>query len=121
MTKRARRATTKRSAAARQLNPVKRSTRAKRRNGVQRANGRKSPIEHRKTLAPSRKTLAATVGSAIAAVALYFANSNGTHAVPPEMASLVTVAATFAAGWLIPPGAREALIETERGLRSAVA
>jgi hypothetical protein len=115
-------ATVKRSAAARQPAAVKRSKR-KPMNGAKPAN--RNPVgEHRKTFKPSRKITAATIGSAIAALALYaanaFAHKNGSPAVPAEMASMVTVVATFAAGWLIPPGAREAIIETERGHRMAV-
>jgi hypothetical protein len=117
-------ATVKRSAAARQPAAVKRSKRTKPMNGAKPAN--RNPVgEHRKTFKPSRKTTAATIGSAIAALALYaanaFAHKNGSPVVPAEMASMVTVVATFAAGWLIPPGAREAIIETERGHRMAVA
>jgi hypothetical protein len=124
--KRSRRAATvKRSAAARQPAAVKRSKRTKLVNGTKPANGRNPADGHRRTFKPSRKTTAATIGSAIAALALYAANSfahkNGSPAVPAEMASMVTVLATFAAGWLIPPGAREAIIETERGHRMAVA
>ena len=124
--KRSRRAATvKRSAAARQPAAVKRSKRPKHMNGAKPANGRDPAGEHRKTFKPSRKTTAATLGSAIAGLALFAANAiahkNGSAAVPAEMASMVTVVATFAAGWLIPPGAREAIIETERGRRMAVA
>ena len=124
MTKRFSRAkTAKRSAAAGQVAAVKRSKRARQINGAKRAN-RNPASEHRTTYRPARKTMAATLGSAIAALALYVANSfahkNGSPAVPAEMASVVTVVATFAAGWLIPPGAREALIATGRGgVRSA--
>jgi hypothetical protein len=116
-------ATVKRSAAARQTAAVKRSKRTKPMSGAKPAN-RTPGGAHRKTFRPSRKITAATIGSAIAALALYaanaFATKNGSPAVPAEMASMVTVVATFAAGWLIPPGAREAIIETERGHRMAV-
>jgi hypothetical protein len=119
--KRSRRAATvKRSATARQPTAVKRSRRAAK------ANGRGHASERRPTYKPSRKTTAATLGSAAAALVLYVANTlahkNGAPAVSGEMAGLVTVAATFAASWLIPPGAREAIIETARGgHRTAVA
>jgi len=122
MTKRSKRAgKAKRSAAARQPSAVKRSPPGKHRNGVRRTNGRRPANGHRPTLAPSRKTLAATIGSAIAAAALYFTNKSGVHGVTPELTSLVTVAVTFAAAWLIPPGARETIIATDRGHRTAVA
>ncbi len=32
---------------------------------------------------------------------------------------MIAVVATFAVGWIVPPGAREAIIETERGHRMA--
>jgi hypothetical protein len=123
--KRSRRAATVKRAAARQSTAVKRSRRTRPMNGATAANGGHAAGEHRKTYKPSRKTVAATVGSAVAALALYaantFAQKSGSPAVPAEMASLVTVVATFAAGWFIPPGAREAIIETERGHRMAIA
>lgn len=108
-------ATTKRAAAARQPSAVKRS------NGVRRANGQNQQIEHRPTFRPSRKTLAATIGSAISAIALYYGNSGPTHVVSPEIAGMLTVAATFVVGWIVPPGARERIIETARGHRTATA
>jgi hypothetical protein len=115
----------KRSVAARQPAAVKRSKRPKQMNGAKPANGRDPAGEHRKTFKPSRKITAATLGSAIAGLVLVVVNAvahkNGSNAVPTEMASMVTVVATFAAGWLIPPGAREAINETERGHRMAVA
>ncbi len=123
--KRSRPPATVKRAAARQPAAVKRSRRIRRMNRATPADGRNDAGERRKTYKPSRKTMAATIGSAVAALALYaanaFAQKSGSPAVPAEMASMVTVVATFAASWLIPPGAREAIIETEHGHRTAVA
>ena len=109
MTKRSSRATIKRSAPARQSSAVKRS------NGVKRANG------HRATYRPARKTVAATVGAAVGGIATYYANRVWPGMVTPDIAGVVTVVATFALGWVVPPGAREAIVKTAQGHRMASA
>jgi hypothetical protein len=121
MTKRASRATTRRSAAARQPNAVKRSNGAKHAGAAKRGNGHSQTIEHRPTFMPARKTIGATLGSAISGIAIYYANRTWPGMVPHDVAGMLTVVATFAIGWIIPPGKREAIIETERGHRMAMA
>jgi hypothetical protein len=121
MTKRVSRATTKRSAAARQPNPVKRSNGAKHAGAAKRANGRNQAIEHRPTYKPSRKTMGASLGSAVGGVAIYYANRLWPGMVTPEVAGVFTMAATFAVGWIVPPSAHEAIVETEHGRRTASA
>ena len=121
MTKRASRAATKRSAAARQPNAVKRSNGARHAGAAKRGNGRDHAVEHQKTYRPSRKTMGATLGSAVSGIATYYANRAFPGMVTPEIAGLVTVVATFALGWVVPPRAGEAIIETERGRRMASA
>jgi len=123
MTKRsARTAAAKRS---RRAGKVKRSAAARQPAAVKHSKRRPGASEHRTTFRPSRKTTAATLGSAIAGLALFAVNAiahkNGSAAVPAEMASMVTVVATFAASWLIPPGAREAILATDHGHRTAIA
>jgi hypothetical protein len=121
MSKRASRATTRRSAAARQADPVKRSNGAKHAGAAKPANDRNHATEHRQTIRPSRKTMGATLGSAVSGIATYYANRAFPGMVTPEIAGLVTVVATFALGWAVPPSAREAIIETQHGHRMASA
>ena len=120
MTKRASRATTKRAAAARQPNAVKRSNGA-RTGATKRANGGNHAAEHRPTYRPSRKTMGATLGSAVSGIATFYVNRAFPGVVTPEIAGLVTVVATFALGWVVPPGASEAIVQTEHGHRMASA
>ena len=70
---------------------------------------------------PARKTVGATLGSAISGIAIYYANRQWPGMVPHDVAGMLTVVATFAIGWIIPPGKREAIIATERGHRMAMA
>jgi len=123
MTKRYRRASAaKRSAPARQTAAVRRSRRTKQVNGARRGNRRGHAIDHRATFRPSRKTLGATLGSAVSALAAYYANRHWPGMVTSDMASMFTVAATFAVGWIIPPGRREAIVVNGRGRqRTAIA
>jgi hypothetical protein len=120
MTKRFSRASTKRSAAARQPNAVKRSNGA--RNGAANsANGGNHAVDHRPTYRPSRKTMGATLGSAVSGIATFYVNRAFPGMVTPEIAGLVMVVATFALGWVVPPGAGEAIVQTEHGRRMATA
>jgi hypothetical protein len=121
MTKRASRATTKRSAAARQPSAVKRSNGARHAGAAKRGNGRNHAAEHRTTYRPSRKTVGATLGSAVSGIATYYANRTFPGMVTPEIAGLFTVVATFALGWVVPPAAGEAIVATEHGHRMASA
>jgi hypothetical protein len=122
MTKRTSRAKpAKRSAAARQSTAVKRSNGAKHANGKKRGNGRTPATEHHATYRPSRKTVGATVGSAVSGLAIFAASRYWHITITPEVASMIAVAATFAVGWVVPPSAREAIIETARGHRMAFA
>ena len=99
---------------------AKRSSRTKRPNGAKR-NGTRAVSDHRPTYAPSNKTVGATLGSAVSGIALYFANRAWPGMVTPEIAGMFTVVATFAIGWIVPPGEREGVVVTERGRRTAVA
>ena len=122
MAKRSSRAfTAKRSATARQSNAVKRSNGAKHATAARRGNGGNHAVEHRQTFRPSRKTVGATLGSAVSGIATYYANRAFPGMVTPEIAGLLTVVATFALGWVVPPGAGEAIIATEHGHRMASA
>jgi hypothetical protein len=117
MTKRASRATAKRSVAARQPNAVKRSNGARHTGPAKRS--RNPAVEKRATYRPSRKTMGATLGSAVSGIATYYANRAFPGMVTPEIAGFVTVVATFALGWVVPPRAGEAIIATEHGHRMA--
>jgi hypothetical protein len=121
MAKRASRAVTKRSAAVRQPTAVKRSNSARQAGAAQRSNGRNRPPEHRATFRPSRKTVGATLGSAVSGIAIFAANRYWHVPISPDIASMIAVAATFAVGWVVPPGAREAIVQTEHGHRTASA
>ncbi len=66
--------TAKRSSAARQSATVKRSNDAKHGNGGKRANGRNHAAGHRATYRPSRKTVGATLGSAVSGLAIVAVN-----------------------------------------------
>jgi hypothetical protein len=121
MPKRSSPAATKRSAPARQPSAIKRSNGARRAGATKRGNGRDQVTGHRATYRPSRKTVGATLGSAVSGLAIFAANRYWHVAITPEIASTIAVAATFAVGWIIPPGAREAIVETERGHRTASA
>ena len=121
MTKRASRSVTKRSAAARQPNAVKRSNGAKRAGAAKRSNGGNHATERHTTYRPSRKTVGATLGSAVSGIATYYANRAFPGMVTPEIAGFITVAATFALGWVVPPSGREAIVHTEHGHRMASA
>src|SRR5215467_5669212 len=110
MSKRSSRATAKRSAAARQTNAVKRSNGTKYAGAAKRGNGRNQVAEHHQTFRPSRKTIGATLGSAVSGIAIYYANRTWPGMVPHDVAGMFTVVATFAIGWIIPPSAREAII-----------
>jgi hypothetical protein len=121
MTRRSSRSTTVKQSAARQSTAVKRSNGAKHANGKKRGNGRNHAPEHRATYRPSRKTVGATVGSAVSGLAMFAANRYWHVSITPEIASMIAVAATFAVGWVVPPSAREAIIETARGHRMAFA
>jgi len=121
MTKRVSRAITKRSAAARQPSAVKRSNGGRHAGAAKRGNGRNHAAEHRTTYRPSRKTVGATLGSAVSGIATYYANRAFPGMVTPEIAGLVTVVATFALGWFVRPGAGEAIVATEHGHRMASA
>jgi len=63
----------------------------------------------------NNKTMGATLGSAVGGIATFYANRAFPGIVTPEIAGLVTVVATFAVGWIVPPSAREAIIATEHG------
>ena len=121
MPKRASRAAIKRSAPARQPSAIKRSNGAKRAGAAKRGNGRNDAPEHRTTFRPSRKTMGATLGSAVSGIATYYANRAFPGMVTPEIAGFLTVAATFALGWVVPPRAGEAIVHTENGHRMASA
>jgi hypothetical protein len=111
----------KRSTRPKHASVAKRGNGSKRANGVKRANGAHAMTEHRPTYTPSRKTVGATLGSAVSGIALYFANRVWPGTITPDIAGAFTVAATFAIGWVVPPGAREAIVVTEHGRRTAMA
>ena len=121
----------KRSSRPKFANGTKHANGAKRTNGVKRANGVKrvtrrpngahAVAEHQPTNAPSAKTIGATLGSAFSGIALYYANRTWPGMITPDIAGAVTVAATFAIGWMVPPGAREGIIVTDHGRRMGIA
>jgi hypothetical protein len=121
MVNRSGRANIAKRSTAKHQNIAKRPTFAKRQNGakravaVKRANGAHS--EQRATFAPSKKTIGATLGSAVGGIAIYLANRHWPGVVTPDIAGMVTVVATFAVGWVVPPGKREAIVVNERGRR----
>ncbi|HUI96493.1 MAG TPA: hypothetical protein VLX44_12125 [Xanthobacteraceae bacterium] len=107
---------------SRHASNTKRSNHRKPANGVKRGaakrmNGAHPIADHRPTYAPSKKTVGATLGSAVGGLAIYVANHAWPGTVTPELAGMLTVIATFAVGWVVPPGAREAVVVTERGRR----
>src|SRR5438270_13913468 len=113
MAKRASRAVTRRSAPARQPNPIKRSDGAKRAGAAKRSNGRNGATELRTTYRPSRKTMGATLGSAVSGIASYYANRDFPGMVTPDIAGFRTVHVTFALGWVVPLADGEAIDQTE--------
>ena len=113
------RSTTKRANNTRHANGTKRANGMKRANGARRANGAHAVAEHQATYAPSTKTIGATLGSAVSGIALYYANRAWPGMITPDIAGIFTVAATFAVGWVVPPGAREGIVVTEHGRRTA--
>jgi hypothetical protein len=111
----------KRSTRPKHASVAKRASLAKRTNGVKRSNGAHAVTAHQPTYAPSTKTVGATLGSAVSGIALYYANRAWPGMITPDIAGIFTVAATFAVGWVVPPGAREGIVVTERGRRTATA
>ena len=73
------------------------------------------------TYFPTHKTIGATVGSAAGGVLVYFINHFWPGTITVECASMITVLATFAIGYLVPHGAGEAIVVTNNRRRAATA
>jgi hypothetical protein len=73
----------------------------------------------RETYVPTNKTIGATVGSAVGGIIVYFVNRAWPGTITPEVAGMFTTVATFAVGYLVPPGQRETMVSTARGRRTA--
>jgi hypothetical protein len=74
-----------------------------------------------RTYRPTNKTIGATVGSAASGVLVYFVNHLWPGTITAECAGLLTVLATFGIGYVVPHGARDAIVVTNNRRRAATA
>lgn len=71
--------------------------------------------------APAQKVTAATLAAAVVQVLIWLNNSGSGPQIPADVAVALTAIATFAAGYLTPPGSKEEVVPYNDPRRSSAA
>jgi hypothetical protein len=82
------------------------------------ANAAPASIPPAQTYVPTNKTIGSTVGSAVGVIVVWLINEYVRpldSPLPVEIQGAITVLVTFALGYLVPPGKREAVLVTANG------